>query len=146
MERNWIRHVKSAPYHPVAKGLAERAVQTFKDAMRKSTAGDLETRLARFLFHYHSTPHSTTGISPAEMLMRRRLRMHMDLLHPDMASKVRRCRQRQKTRHDKHAKERKFVTDEEVYVRNFGAEAVWLPGKIVGEQGPLSFQIRQEDG
>ena len=74
MQRNGIRHVTSAPYHPASNGSAERAVQTFKDALRKSTAGDLETQLARFLFHYRSTPHSSTRISPAEMIMGRRLR------------------------------------------------------------------------
>ena len=52
MQRNGIRHVTSAPYHPASNRLAERAVQTFKEALRKSTAGDLETHLARFLFHY----------------------------------------------------------------------------------------------
>ena len=29
-----IRHITSAPYHPATKGLAERAVQTLKQALR----------------------------------------------------------------------------------------------------------------
>jgi len=62
---NGFRHVKSAPYHPASNGLAERAVQTVKEALKKTT-GDLETRLARFLFQYRLTPHSTTGQLPAE--------------------------------------------------------------------------------
>ena len=49
-KQNGIRHVRSAPYHPASNGLVERAVQTFKEAMKRSTTGDLETRLSRFLF------------------------------------------------------------------------------------------------
>ena len=51
--------------------LAERAVQTVKNALRK-TSGDIDTCLSRFLFQYRLTPHSTTGRSPAELLLGRK--------------------------------------------------------------------------
>ena len=41
--------------------------------------GPLQTRVSRFLFNYHTTPHTTTGATPAELLMGRRLRTHLDL-------------------------------------------------------------------
>ena len=61
VKRNGIKHLTSAPYHPASNGLAERAVRTFKEGLRKATTGSLSSQLARFLFQYRTTPHSTTG-------------------------------------------------------------------------------------
>ena len=106
MEKNGIRHVRTAPYHPASNGLAERAVETLKDGLRKMSGHTLETKLSRFLFQYRITPHTTTGISPAEMLMGRKPKSHLDLLHPDVGARVVRSQEEQKGRRDQHAKER----------------------------------------
>eukprot|EP00731_Ephydatia_muelleri_P004047 Em0002g223a len=89
---NGVRHLTSAPYHPATNGLAERAVQTFKEALQK-TSGDIETRLARFLFSYRTTPHTTTGVG-------RKPHTLLDNLHPDLTSKVAKSQERQKRDHD----------------------------------------------
>ena len=90
MRRNGIRHLTSAPYHPASNGLAERAVQTLKDALRKDTGEvSLDSQIQEFLFRYRITPHSTTGIPPAELLLGRRPRSRLDLLQPDIAGRVR---------------------------------------------------------
>ena len=121
---NVVRHLTSAPYHPATNGLAERAVQTFKEALQK-TSGDIETRLARFLFSYRTTPHTTTGVSPAELLLGRK---PLDNLHPDLTSKVAKSQERQKRDHDSHARPRSFQVGDPVYVRNFNGSPQWLPG------------------
>ena len=73
LTKNGIHHRKTTPYHPSSNGLAERAVQTFKDGMKRmSGEGSLETRVWRFLFKYRITPSSITGVSPAEVLMGRK--------------------------------------------------------------------------
>ena len=88
LQRNGVVHIQVAPYHPSSNGLAERAVQTFKQAMRRDSSGTMEERLYRFLAMYRLTPHTTTGQAPAEALMGRHPRTRLDLLHPDTAKRV----------------------------------------------------------
>ena len=109
-KRNGIRHLKTTPHHPSTNGLAERAVQVFKQAMRKTESGDLKTKLARFLLHYRTTPHATTGVTPAELLMGRRLRTLLDLMRPNISAKVESKQLSQKLHHDNKAKREKFRT------------------------------------
>ena len=51
MRSNGIKHIKSAPYHPATNGLAERFVQTFKQALRAAMTEKkpLSQKLANFL-------------------------------------------------------------------------------------------------
>lgn len=79
-KRNGIRHIRTPPYHPSSNGMVERTVQTFKEGMRKLKEGSVDTKLARFLFIYRITLHSSTGCSPAELMFGRRLRSHLDNL------------------------------------------------------------------
>ena len=58
-KQNGIRHVTSALYHPASNGLAERAVQTFKEIMKKTSGDPINTCVLHFLFQYCITPHST---------------------------------------------------------------------------------------
>ena len=60
-----------SPYNPASNDLAESVVQTFKEGLKKLTEGSVDTKLDYFLFQYRLTPHSTTGKSPAELLMGR---------------------------------------------------------------------------
>uniref|UniRef100_A0A1A7YSF0 Gypsy retrotransposon integrase-like protein 1 n=2 Tax=Iconisemion striatum TaxID=60296 RepID=A0A1A7YSF0_9TELE len=141
MKRNGITHVRSAPFHPSSNGLAERAVQTFKEGMKKMKEGDIQTRLARFLFSYRITPHATTGLSPAELLMSRKLRSTLDLVVPDLKTKVRHKQMKQKRDHDAHCKERGFTPGDDVLIRNYSYGPKWIPGVIQTSTGPLSYSV-----
>lgn len=61
--------------------------------------GNMQEKLSRFLPKYHTTPHSTTGVPPAELLMKRRLRTRLDLMLPNNANVVRRKQGNQKEAH-----------------------------------------------
>ena len=69
LKRNGIRHIQTAPYHPASNGQAEQTVQTFEEALKRSPRNDSKANVSRFLFQYRTTPHSTTGVTPAELLM-----------------------------------------------------------------------------
>ena len=143
MKFDGIRHIKSAPYHPSTNGLAKRAIQTLKENLRKSKTGSLETRTSRFLCKYHTTPHNTTGVSPAELLMGRQLRSHLSILHPDftMQNRVTNKQQKQKNDYDCHASKWHLTIGDTVFIRDFPAGKNWLPGTVTQIKGSLSFLI-----
>ena len=78
-----IQQTLTAPYHPNSNGEAERFVQTFKDHLYKSTkeGKSKEKATVELLFHYRATLHPATGLSPAEMLMGRKLRTELDIIN-----------------------------------------------------------------
>ena len=90
LRENGIKHVRSAPYHPSTNGEAERFVQTFKNAMKaaKNDSGSFETKLARFLLVYRSSPNTTTGESPAELLFHRQIRTRLSLITPSVSTTI----------------------------------------------------------
>ena len=146
LSKNGVRHIRTPPYHPASNGLVERAVQTLKESMKRLTSDSLSTKLSRFLFRYRITPHSTTGVSPSELMYGRTLRSHFDLLHPDLSSKVRKSQDRQKSGHDKRSRFREFNIGDSVYAKNYGSGPGWLPGKVVEVVGAVLFTVLLEDG
>ena len=144
LSQNGIEHVRSAPYHPSSNGLAERAVQTVKMGVKKLT-GPLETRLARFLFKYRVTPQTTTGIAPAELLMGRRLRTHLDLLYPSVEDRVRKQKMALESCKGGLSKKELKVGDRAM-CRNFADGPRWLPGSVIERDTATSVRVKLDDG
>ena len=82
--------VKSPPYHPQSNGLAERAVQTVKKALKKlvlearqsSQPYKLNQMLASYLFSYRNTPTTVTNQSPSQLILKTPPRTRLSLLNP----------------------------------------------------------------
>ena len=147
MRNNGIQHIRSSPYHPASNGLAERAVQSFKENMKKSSCAEsLKTKLSRFLFWYRLTPHSTTGVPPAELLLGRIPRSQLDLLKPELSTKVQLKQESQKRNHDIHTKGREFQIGDQVFVKEFPSGKDWLEGTITEVRGPLTYHVTLSDG
>ena len=136
---NGIQHVRTVPYHPTSNGLAERAIQTFKTCMK----GD---HYKIELLVFSSITQTTTGISPAELLMGRRLCTHLDLLVPDIGERVRKRQNLQKHSLDLHAKDQQFQENDPVMSENFSQGPPWITGKIMSKAGTATFIVEFSDG
>ena len=147
LEQNGIKHLTSAPYHPASNGLAERAVQILKRGLKKVVSGTLRSRVDTVLCSYRIAPQTTTGVSPSELLLGKRLRTRLDLLTPSIVGRVENKQMQQKYTHDRAAKARHFSMGDMVYVRDFGqGEKRWLRGLIKKRTGPVSFTVQMEEG
>ena len=85
-------------------------------------------------------------MSPAELLMGRRLRTRLDLLQPSIQKRGESQQFKQKEAHDARARLRKFSVNDKVYVRNFSQGERWLQGEIEAATGPVSYRVRMVEG
>ena len=147
LRSNGVKHIFSPPYHPATNGLAERMVKTFKQAMKsaKNDKGNLNTKLARFLFAYRNAPHSTTSESPSSLMFGRHLRNHMDIMRPDLSRTVSLSQQRQVNAHSQ-AKQRHFSVGDTVLVRDYRGNQRWLHGTIGARNGSHTYDVEIAGG
>ena len=84
LEEKGIRHIHTAFNNPAANGGVERLNQSLKNGNRAHlTQGcTFNTSLLQTLLHYHATPHATTGVSPASLMLGRELQLPLDRLRP----------------------------------------------------------------
>lgn len=134
---NGIRHLTSPHYHPNSNGQAERTVQTIKSMLKKITAekGDIHRLLCNHLLTYRNTSHPTTGMSPAELLMKRKLRTRLSLLKPNLVEDIR-------AKQADHVKDsgREFAPNTIVRVK--GTNGAYELGKIVKKLSYGRYLVR----
>uniref|UniRef100_H2M3Q2 Integrase catalytic domain-containing protein n=1 Tax=Oryzias latipes TaxID=8090 RepID=H2M3Q2_ORYLA len=143
-----FEHVTSSPRFPQSNGEAERAVQTVKRLLKKSSDP------YRALLAYRATPLQN-GYSPAELLMGRRLRTTVPALPslldpalPDyhtLGAKEREKRWRDARTFDKRHKARNLeplVPGQEVWITDARAQGT----VISAHEAPRSYRIKVPQG
>ena len=151
LEKNGVRHITSAPYQPSTNGQAENSVKTLKSFLKHCAGEDWRLNLDRFLFQYRVTPHSTTGVSPAELMFGRKLRTVLDLVHPEKCVKptVLSKQKLQKDHHDsKLSRELVLQPESPVMVRNYSTltKDRWIQAKVLKQTGPVSYKCKLPGG
>ncbi|XP_049525093.1 uncharacterized protein K02A2.6-like [Dermacentor silvarum] len=135
VRKNNITHLRTAVYHPQSNGLAERAVRTIKDGLKKIGEGRLDDKLNRLLFNYRRTPNHS-GKSPSELLFGYQIRSRLDTCFPPV--------------HAGPANEpddwQLSSPEADVYARNFGTGEKWTPGIVQSKIGSRMVAIRTPAG
>ena len=80
-----IHHHHVTPLWPQANGKVEGFMKPMGKAIRGAWAEgrDWQRELFAFLLNYRTTPHSSTGVTPAEVLFKRVIRSTVPSLHQD---------------------------------------------------------------
>lgn len=93
-----IRHVKVTPYWPQANGLAERFVKTFKRSLKCAylETGNFVSQINNFLLNYRTTPNTTTGTPPANLVFRYEINTFLPTIHKSQTIKYKKFMTRTK--------------------------------------------------
>ena len=152
LKLNGIKQTVVPPYHPSSNGAAERTVQILKQALRKDSERvrrggkqrPVKHQLANCLFQYRNTLHSVTGVTPAELFLKRKPRTKFTMLRPNLQEHVQNQQAKQQRQHDKNrVKMRELSPRDTVSVRNHrGGVEKWLPGIVIRRLGPLTYLVR----
>ncbi|XP_017875587.1 uncharacterized protein K02A2.6-like [Ceratina calcarata] len=135
-----IIHKFTAPYFPSTNGQAERYVQTIKESLKKmNNHGDFENDLQDILLQYRITPHTVTGVSPAQLMFKRDIRSKLDLMKPCL-------RKVKESSFNENKKIREFKLNQRVEARNYGGNELWLFGRVTERTGRLHYKITLDDG
>ena len=152
-----IRGINTSFYKPSTNGLAENAVGIFKSAMSKFVGEDMQKKLDQFLLKNRITPHTTTGVSPSELMFGRKIRTVFDLVRPGelppiepkgfetIKSRVKQKQESQK-KYSKGNRKLDLLPNDKVMARNFAKGPKWVPAKVHTKTGPLSYKCEFDDG
>ena len=74
LKTNGIQHRTPTPLWPQANGEVERQNRSLLEALKIAQAEkkNLKVEMRKFLTAYRTTPHSSTGVSPAKLLFNKR--------------------------------------------------------------------------
>ena len=94
---------------------------------------------------YRTTPQTTTGCSPAELLYGRPIRTRLTLVKPILKGRVQWNMEQKKKQHDRNVKHRSFKGDS-VYAKNYKMGRSWVSGYIVRKISPVMYIVKLGNG
>lgn len=146
-----FRHHTSSPGHAQSNGQAERTVQTVKNLLKKSEGNNGDPYIS--LLEYRNTPLEGVGLSPAQLLMGRRLKGKLptstSLLTPEGTAQIRRQlsekQEKQKLYFDRQTRRLSDLqAGDNVRIQR---GETWQPAVVLNKhEQPRSFVVRTPDG
>ncbi|XP_037944430.1 uncharacterized protein LOC119677231 [Teleopsis dalmanni] len=106
---------------------------------KKMQSSDINKNLANILLHLRTTPNANSNSSPAEILMRRKLKTLLDHLHPSDDNTQKQLNSDEYSKQIKPV--RSFQCSKSVWYRNFGRGEKWMPG-IIQSTGDRNYKIQ----
>ena len=148
LQRNGVDHILTPPYHPNNNGAVEKNVGTVKSCIAKhyyarrhglKASADMHQIVDDFLLNYRTTPHSSTGRTPAELMLKLQLRTRLSMLKLDPIGTTR------VTTAEKLV-ERKFHTGDTVLLRSFLGGPKWISASVHKQIGPGRYIVETING
>ena len=146
-----FQHVTSSPHYPQSNGQAEKGVHILKQLLKKATDSDGDPYLA--LLSYRASPLQC-GLSPAELLMKRKLRTTLPS-YPNSEARVKKPSKlrdrlqwqkvKQKSFYDLTAKPLPLLSSNDT-VRIEHVNGWKTKATVLQEVAPRSFIVRTKDG
>ena len=142
-----VKHVFSPPYHPASKGAAERAIQLFKDRLKKmnirSKPVELYVTLAYIGKVHGLTPHASTDRCPFELVKQGNL----PSLFPTLTSDVQKQAEFRTVRHSaaKLRNNRNFDEGDKVVVYD-NHKKLSYPAVVSEILGTNNYLVNSDNG
>lgn len=134
-----VKHTFSPPYHPSTNGLAERFVETFKSHIKKikESGSTITSAINLFLSDYRNMPHSTTGVTPAKLMLGRELRTRFSLFRPPAVTEKSYEMSEKQIKYSSGHRKVHFTVGNKVMVKDYRKNnKTWVQGVIVSESIP----------
>lgn len=150
--KQWqFSHEPSSPYYPRGNGKVERSVQTVKQILKKAI--DSKTDIQAALLAYRTTPLQDCNYSPAELLLNRNprnhLNAHMDYYTTQPSDEIKKNRapysQKYTNQHSVELPE--LNPGDNVRIRTHKDSTWSIKGTVVSRHHtPRSYMVRTTDG
>lgn len=148
-----FQHRKVTPLWPQANGGVERLMSTIKKTVQ---AAQIENKswkqaLYQFLRNYRATPHSTIGVSPAEALFNRKMKIKLPEIpkkppHTKLDKKIRLQDQINKKKMKDYADQKRRASDPNIQVGDTVLVRQRHENKLSPHYSPVPMQVTSRKG